>query len=174
MKTNAVTFGRFNLPHPGHVDLVRKMLTVADTAYVAVSTGKNNNDIAARIYVFDRLCVLAGLDMSRVVFIEAKNPFDAVEAVLEINSIGQVDPEVQKRTTVVLGIDQTQLGERLRDNLGVAFVPNEVRIGSSTVIRYFLETGEEQFVREIYHEDEDLFSVVLTLRSEELRRDEKL
>ena len=50
---------------------------------------------------------------------------------------------------------------------------NEVRVGSSTVIRYFLEIGEEQIVRDIYYNDDRLFNMVLNLRNHELSRDEK-
>jgi hypothetical protein len=63
------------------------------------------------------------------------------------------------------------LGERLRDDCGVKFVPNEVRVGSSTVIRYFLEIGEEQIVRDIYHNDDFIFADILDLRQEELSRE---
>jgi cytidyltransferase-like protein len=167
----AVTFGRFNLPHPGHVDLIKRMLNVAGTAYVGVSAAKSNNDLDCRIRVLEKLCKLEGLDMNRIFFYGPKNPYDAVHFVTEYEDGSLPDPERVNSTTVVLGIDQTKLGERLRDDLGVKFVPNEVRVGSSTVIRYFLEIGDEQIVREIYHNDKSLFTDVLALRKEELARE---
>jgi cytidyltransferase-like protein len=171
METNAVTFGRFNLPHPGHVNLIQRMLEVADIAYVAVSGGKNNNNLEQRIEVLDQLCYRAGIDSNRVVLIESKNPYEAVETVIGFNKGNPTDLSANERTIVVLGVDQAKLGERLRDDLGVKFVPNEVRVGSSTVIRYFLEIGEEQIVREIYHNDDFIFSDILDLRQEELSRE---
>jgi cytidyltransferase-like protein len=167
----AVTFGRFNLPHPGHVDLIKRMLEVADHAHVGVSTGKGNNDIAMRIEVLDQLCYRAGLDMDRITFFAAANPYQAVHSITDDPLTGLAVPELVANTTIVLGIDQSKLGERLRDDLGVKFVPNEVRVGSSTVIRYFLEIGDEQIVREIYHNDDFIFSDILDLRQEELSRE---
>ncbi len=167
----AVTFGRFNLPHPGHVDLIKRMLEVADHAHVGVSSSKNNNWTELRIEVLDQLCHHAGLNMERITFFAASNPYEAVHFTTDDPLTGLAVPERIANTTVVLGVDQTVLGERLRDDLGVKFVPNEVRVGSSTVIRYFLEIGEEQIVREIYHNDEFIFADILDLRQEELSRE---
>ena len=173
--TFAVTFGRFNLPHPGHAHLIARMLEVADKAYVGVSVSKKNNDYETRRETLHLLCHFAGLDLERIRFFPSSSPFAAVEDFIGLNvATGLVDPEKQRQCTVVLGVDQTALGEKLRDDLGVAFVPNEVRIGSSTVIRYFLERGDEQIVREIYHDSPALFDKVLTLRNEELDRDRKV
>ena len=169
--TYAVTFGRFNLPHPGHVDLIKRMLQVADYAYVGVSSGKNNNDIEMRIEVLDLLCYRAGLDMERITFFAASNPYEAVCFTTDDPYTELTDVVKLLNTTVVLGVDQSKLGEKMRDDLGVKFVPNEVRVGSSTVIRYFLEIGEEQIVREIYHNDDFIFSDILDLRAEELARE---
>jgi cytidyltransferase-like protein len=163
--TFAVTFGRFNLPHPGHVNLIARMLEIADKAYVGISVAHKNNDYITRREVLHSLCGFAGLDLERIRFFPASTPFETVEDFVQCynNSV-----------TVVLGVDQTQLGEKLRDTFNVAFVPNEVRVGSSTVIRYFLEEGDEQIVREIYHDSPALFDKVLTLRNEELDRDRKV
>ena len=158
--TVAVSFGRHQIPHPGHVDLVRKMLSVADIAFVAISASPANNDYVLRRDVLHSLCGFAGLDLERIRFFPAGNVFETVEDFAEN----------YETVTLVLGVDQTQLGEKLRDTFNVAFVPNEVRIGSSTVIRYFLEEGEETIVREIYHNSPVLFDQVVALRNQELAR----
>lgn len=156
----SLTFGRFNLPHPGHVDLIRKMLSVADVAYVGISVAENNNDFILRKAVLESLCNHAGLDDRRIMFVPAKSPFVFVQDFIDAND----------NITIVLGVDQTQLGEVLADRLPVKFVSNEVRIGSSTVIRHFLES-DEMIVREIYHDDVLLFSAIKDLRSQELGRE---
>jgi len=171
METNAVTFGRFNIPHPGHVHLIKRTLEEADHAFVGLSLAKTNNNIELRRDVFHELLSHAGVDEKRVSFFGAKNPFEAVEYCITDVLTRMVNPAIQNVTTVVLGVDQSALGERLRDDLGVKFVPNKIRVGSSTVIRYLLEIGEEQTVREIYHEDNDLFQMVQLLRREELARE---
>jgi cytidyltransferase-like protein len=169
--THAVTFGRFNLPHPGHVDLILRMLTIADHAYVCVSGGKNNNTTELRIEVLEELCCAADLPMERITFFVETNPYDAVSFVTDDPVSGITDLEILTGTAVVLGVDQTVLGERLEDDLGVQFVPNKIRVGSSTVIRYFLEINDEQIVREIYYNNDYLFDSIVALRNEELARE---
>lgn len=172
METTALTFGRFNLPHPGHINLVQRMLEVADQAIVGVSTGRSNNDIETRIKVLQTLCEAAGLPMDRITFMAASNPYALVDEWLaDETGSGLYDLDRWASTTLVLGVDQTQLGQRIHDNFGIGFVPNEVRVGSSTVIRHFLEVGEEDLVREIYHSDPALFDQIVALRSEELARE---
>ena len=169
--TTSLTFGRFNLPHPGHVDLIRKMLEVSDRAVVGVSTGKANNDIEMRIEVLEQLCYRGRLDTDRITFMGATTPYALVDEWITDPVTGFTDLAVSRNTTMVLGIDQSVLGERIRDDFGIKFVPNEVRVGSSTVIRYFLEMGQEDIVREIYHNDEWIFGDILDLRKEEIARE---
>ena len=169
--SQAITFGRFNLPHPGHVHLIKRMLKEANCALVSISLGKNNNDVHLRRYVIERLCELEEVDMNQVDFFGSHNPYSAVEFVTNNVMTRMPDPHLLNHTTVVLGVDQTKLGERLRDDLGVKFVPNKIRVGSSTVVRYFLEQGDESTVKEIYHNDPELFSAIQALRSEELARE---
>jgi hypothetical protein len=169
--TNAVTFGRFNIPHPGHVQLVERMLIEADQALIGLSTSKNNNDIELRRDVFYNLLIYANIDLDRVHFFGDRGPYQAVELCINNSLTRMVDPEIQANTVVILGIDQSALGVRLRDDLGVRFIPNEIRVGSSTVIRHFLEIGDEDIVRDIYHGDEELFQMVKLLRQEELNRE---
>ena len=171
MESSALTFGRFNLPHPGHVNLIQRMLEVADQAVVGVSTGRANNDIETRIEVLQTLCEAAGLPMDRITFMAASNPYSLLDEWVSEPVSGLLDLDRLLTTTIVLGVDQTQLGERLAGCYGVRFVPNEVRVGSSTVIRHFLEVGEEDLVREIYHSDPALFNQIVALRSEELARE---
>jgi hypothetical protein len=171
METNAVTFGRMNIPHPGHVHLVKRMLEEADHAFVSLSLAKKNNDVELRRDVFQTLLENEGVDTKRVSFFGSAGPYQAVEYCITDALTREVSPTLQNATTVVLGVDQSKLGEHLRDSFGVKFVPNKIRVGSSTVIRYFLEIGEEQTVRDIYHGDSDLFHKVQLLRKEELSRE---
>jgi len=169
--TTALTFGRWNIPHPGHIDLIQRMLEVSDQAVVGVSTGRANNDIETRIEVLQTLCEAAGLPMDRITFMVASSPYSLLDEWVSEPVSGLLDPDRMLTTTVVLGVDQAQLGERLADCYGVNFVPNEVRVGSSTVIRHFLEVNEHELVREIYHNDPALFNQILALRDEELARE---
>ena len=167
----AVTFGRMNLPHPGHVHLVKKMLECGDQAVVCLSTAKKNTPFNDRAELLFLLCQEEGLPMGRVHIEPAANPYEAVEFVTSDEWSGLTDVVKLLNTTVVLGVDQAILAQRLHDDLGVDFELNEVRVGSSTVIRYFLEIGEEQIVRDIYHNDDRMFDMVLNLRKDELSRE---
>lgn len=167
----AVTFGRMNLPHPGHVHLVKKMLECGDQAVVCLSTEKKNLSFGDRAELLYRLCCAEWLPMDRIFIEPAANPYEAVAFVTSDEWTGLTDVVKLLNTTVVLGIDQAILAQRLHDDLGVDFELNEIRVGSSTAIRYFLEIGDEQIVRDIYHNDDYLFDMVLNLRKEELARE---
>ena len=136
------------------------MLDVADVANVAFSSASTNNNLASRFVVFHSLCKHEGLDLSRINFFAAPKVYELVEDFA--NS--------QVSTTVVLGADQTQLGERLSRFCGVKFVPNEVRVGSSSVIRYFIDNDQMDVVTSIYHNDYVLVKQIQELYKEELAK----
>lgn len=75
---SAVTFGRFNIPHSGHVELIQLMLDYGDEVFVFVSDGVNNNDWDLRVLTLKHLCREANVNLNRVYFLKASNPFDAV------------------------------------------------------------------------------------------------
>ncbi len=132
MKT-AVTFGRFNIGHPGHVELIEKLLSYGSTARVYVSLGGRNNDWDLRVLLLRTLCRQASIDLSRVSFLKAIDPFAGLSEVLK----GRKPSEV----ILVLGSDQVSLGLQLSQTFGVSFHENE-RSGSSTTLRKVLDKGE--------------------------------
>lgn len=132
MKT-AVTFGRFNIGHPGHVELVKKLLTIGSTAKVYVSSGRQNNDWDLRVLLLRTLCRQARIDLSRVSFLKAIDPYAGLSDVLKSRDPSEV--------ILVLGSDQVSLGLQLSHYFGVSFQENK-RSGSSTALRKVLDKGE--------------------------------
>lgn len=51
----AYTFGRFNIPHNGHLALFREMAELADNVVIGVSAGRNNLPIEHRLEALRRL-----------------------------------------------------------------------------------------------------------------------
>jgi hypothetical protein len=155
---NAVTFGRMNLPHYGHVELVQKMLEQADVANVYLSSGKKNTDWNLRVLMLRHLLREVGVDLRRVNILKASNPFEAVENVMS------TDNDV----VVVLGEDQSELLVKLCSDYHLGGQVNR-RSGSSTQVRHLLDHGAIDNVKYIYRDDAYAVRLATILRREELR-----
>jgi nicotinamide mononucleotide adenylyltransferase len=162
----AVTFGRFNIGHGGHLELIRLMLARAEQAYVYVSTGRENNDWDLRVLLLSHLCREAGLDLGRVNFVKAGNPFQAVE--------GALNESPWEESVLVFGEDQSVMAEKLSDVYDCPFILNR-RSNSSTQMRFFLD--KEEFIQDLkglYRNDEFATSLAMVLRKEEVHREKSL
>jgi len=153
---SAVTFGRFNIPHKGHVELVAKMLQVADYAVVAVSAGAKNNDWDLRVLMFRALLRRSGADLARVRFVNQANPFAAIDHAVQ-NAPFQ-------ETVLVLGEDQEAMAKQLGDVCDVPFILN-VRSTSSTSVRENMERVDQIF------QDRYVARLARVLRFEEVTRE---
>jgi len=158
--TTAVTFGRLNIPHHGHVQLVQKMLEHRDFAHVYLSTARSNNCWDTRALLFRHLLRVAGVDLRRVKLLKAANPWEAVE---KSSECGDSHP------LVVLGEDQSELGNSLAAHFETRFVTNR-RSQSSTAVRHLLTKGNYE-VAQIYNKDRYSLRLVKLLRQEETRRE---
>lgn len=157
-----VTFGRFNIGHSGHVQLIQMMLEYGEIANVCISSGANNNDWDVRVLLLKHLCREQGVPLNRVNFIKCANPFEAVEGAISSAEFGEV--------AVVLGSDQQDMARKLSEVFDTAKIINR-RTNSSTQMRFFLDT--EDFIEDLrYLHGGDEFAVTLAkvLRKEELRR----
>ena len=126
----AVTFGRLNIPHYGHVELVQKMLEQAEVANVYLSSGKKNTDWNLRVLMLRHLLREVGVDLRRVNILKASNPFEAVENVMGTDN----------DAVVVLGEDQSELLVKLCADYDLGGRVNP-RSGSSTQVRHLLDHG---------------------------------
>ena len=157
---NAVTFARMNIVHPGHVELVQKMLEQAEVANVYLSSGKKNTDWNLRVLMLRHLLREAGVDLGRVRFSKSNGPFEAVENTLERDN----DP------VVVLGEDQSALCENLCSTYFIGGQLNR-RTGSSTQVRYLMDRGDFDAVERIYRNDLYAVRLATNLRKEEIFRE---
>jgi nicotinamide mononucleotide adenylyltransferase len=162
---HAVTFGRFNIAHSGHVQLIAMMLEHGDEAHVYVSDGVNNNDWDLRVLLLTHLCREAKLDMNRVYFNKAKSPYEAVSKAVESS--------YWKEAAIVLGSDQQEMARKLGEVYDCPTIINR-RTNSSTQMRFFIDA--EDFLQDLiglYGGDEYATALAMILRKEELHRDNR-
>ena len=162
----AVTFGRFNISHFGHVELIQRMLEHADEAHVYISDGKSNNDWALRELLLLQLCRKENVDLNRVYFHKGSNPFAAVEQTLQSSP--------WEETVIVLGEDQEVMAKKLGDVCDCPVILNR-RSNSSTQMRFFLD--REEFIQDLkglYRNDEFATALAMILRKEEKLNEKSL
>lgn len=160
---SAVTFGRFNIPHHGHVELVQQMLNWAEYADVHISGSENNNDYDLRVLMLRHLCRVANVDLRRVNFYQSSTVVDAMTYSVEKAPFNE--------TVLVLGSDQMTMGYKIAEAYDTGFIING-RSTSSTEIRYFLDA--EEFIQDLLHlydGDEYAIALAMVLRKEELYRE---
>jgi cytidyltransferase-like protein len=155
----AATFGRFNIPHKGHIELIQQMLSHGEVAHVHVSTGSKNNSWNVRVMMLRQMCAYGGVDLSRVKFINSLNPHDALTESIVKAEFNEV--------VLVLGSDQMDMAHDLSEKFDVTVVINK-RSSSSTLVRHFLDTTQyfEDTVC-LYNGDSFAASLALILRHEE-------
>ena len=160
----AATFGRFNLVHTGHAELVEQMLAHADYADVHISAGGKNTEYEMRELLFKVLLRNRGVDLSRVRFYCTPNVNEALEFSVKHAPFNEV--------VFVLGSDQVDMLYSLSDIHDVNYVINS-RSNSSTQMRYFLDSFD--FVEDAkYLYDDCSYATTLAymLRLEERNREE--
>ena len=128
----ALTFGRFNLLHKGHIDLFTQMAQTSDEVLIGVSTGPDNLPYS------DRAAVISKANRT--------DPFGAITRVLPkrqpfelLNEVAaHVEPE---RVVFYVGEDQFKLAKAVERTLGYTTrtIP---RITSSTLVRQAIDNEE--------------------------------
>jgi nicotinic acid mononucleotide adenylyltransferase len=159
----AATFGRFNIPHTGHVELIKQMLDHAEYADVHISAGGKNNTFEMRELLFRVLLRNAGIDLKRVNFYQTAGVNDALEFSIEHAPFNEV--------VFVLGSDQVDMLYSLSDIHDVNYVINK-RSNSSTQMRYFLDSYD--FLEDaiyLYEDCEYATTIAYMLRHEEKSRE---
>lgn len=159
----AVTFGRFNIPHTGHVELVEQMLAHADYADVHISGGGKNNEHDLRELLFKVLLRNRNVDLSRVRFYSTPNVNEALEFSVKHAPFNEV--------VFVLGSDQSDMLYSLSDIHDVCYVINN-RSNSSTQMRYFLDSYDFlEDAKYLYDDCSYATTLAYCLRMEERNRE---
>ena len=128
----AVTFGRFNLLHVGHLDLFRQMAGQANRVIIGVSSAPANLPIQARVEIIAK--ALEDDDMD-VEIRDGHQPFEVFSTCPE-------------NTIVFLGEDQVKLARAVTNTLGFEHQVIE-RLASSTQIRQLIDAEEWDLLAKI-------------------------
>ena len=159
----AATFGRFNLPHTGHCELIEQMLAHADYADVHISAGGKNTEYEMRELLLKVLLRNRNVDLSRVRFHSTPNVNEALRFSIKHAPFNEV--------VFVLGSDQVDMLYSLSDIHDVNYVINS-RSNSSTQMRYFLDSYD--FLEDaiyLYDDCEYATTLAYMLRKEERQRE---
>ena len=129
----AVTFGRFNLLHKGHIDLFKQMADCSDEFFIGVSTGPNNLSYRHRADVIQKALNNDYPYGSSMGLFPKLQPFDLLR---EVPST--VDPE---EVVFFVGEDQYKLAKAVERSLGFStrIIP---RLTSSTLVRQAIDNEE--------------------------------
>ena len=141
LQSAAVTFGRFNLLHKGHIDLFTKM-SCYGTVYIGLSSAKGNLDAEARKAVILKALqpgVEAGLFEHGVKVIIAHQPFEVFEIVAN---------EIGSEVTAFFGTDQDKLATSASRAFGWDKKVIE-RLTSSTAVRALIDAEEWDCLEQI-------------------------
>ena len=159
----AATFGRFAIPHFGHVELIQQCLVYGEYADIHLSGAEKNNDFDLRVLMLKHLCRVKNVDLSRVRFYNSPTVGEAMYFSVDIAPFNEV--------ALVLGSDQVTMGRSISEAYDTAFIINR-RSTSSTEIRYFLDTeGFIEDLRNLYEGDEWALCLAMILRKEEISRE---
>jgi nicotinic acid mononucleotide adenylyltransferase len=160
----SATFGRFNLPHTGHAELIEQMLAHSDYADVHISSGGKNNEYGMRELLLKVILRNRGVDLTRVRFYETPNVNEALEFSVKHAPFNEV--------VFVLGSDQVDMLYSLSDVHDVSYIVNS-RSNSSTQMRYFLDSYD--FLEDaiyLYGNCEYATTLAYALRTEERNRED--
>jgi len=159
----AATFGRFNLPHTGHCELIEQMLAHADYADVHISASGKNNEYQMRELLLKVMLRNRGVDMERVRFYCMPN----VNLALEFS----INHAPYNEVVFVLGSDQVDMLYALSDAHDVNYVINS-RSNSSTNMRFFLDQYDFlEDARYLYDDCSYATTIAYMLRAEERKRE---
>jgi len=158
-----VTWGKYNIPTPGHARVIQNLLEKSQVVNVIMSGAKTNVDWNLRNLMFRRVLKQQGVDVSRVRFIHASNTYEALKKV--------VDEQGAKNVLLALGEDRKNHLEGLTKKLGIGgqLIPRPEGSESSTMMRGLIDKGDFGKLREIYGSDEYLVKLARILRNEETK-----
>ena len=124
----ALTFGRFNLLHKGHIDLFRQMSSVAEQAAIGISTGPNNLTYRQRADVIQACSRADSFGVTYGLF-PKRQPFDMFKETSHLHA---------EEMVFYVGEDQYVLAKAVERTIGCA-VRTIPRITSSTLVRQAID-----------------------------------
>ncbi len=162
-----VTWGKYNIPTPGHARVVKNLLKKSQVVNVIMSGAKTNVDWNLRNLMFRRVLKQQGVDVSRVKFVHASNTFEALSKIIENQG--------SKSVLLALGEDRKNYLDGLTKKLGIGgqLIPRAAGSESSTMMRGLIDSKDLKKLGEIYGNDPYLVKLARILRNEETKGDGK-
>jgi len=157
----AVTFGRFNLLHAGHVDMFERMADLAPSCLIGVSDGPANLPADQRVAVIER-----ALGLNTAVSEHFGAPWDTARAGNPFAFFEFVTAPAD-RVVVVLGEDQEGLAKAARRVFGWDYRLVK-RLGSSTEVRSLIDGEQWDRLTEVV--PAEILPDVCRLRALELKK----
>ena len=151
----ALTFGRFNLLHNGHIDLFEQMACAATKVTIGISTAASNLSVRDRSQVIN--CALNDSSFyADYGVIPKRQPFELAAEIKEYK------PE---EVVLYLGQDQWELAKAFELHFGITVVLIP-RITSSSALRGMIDA--EDWVTLTKHVPMSILNKVVQLRQTEL------
>jgi nicotinamide mononucleotide adenylyltransferase len=159
-----VTWGKFNIPTPGHARVVKSLLEKSNEVQIIMSGAKTNVDWNLRNLMFRRVLKQEGVDVSRVKFIHAPNTYEALKAIVEERG--------GKNVIMALGEDRKNYLDSItkKFEMGSELIPRAEGSESSTMMRKLIDTGDFESLKKIY-KDDYLVKLARYIRAQERLRD---
>lgn len=152
----SVTYGRFNLPHKGHLDLFQQMAEVSDRVVIGLSNHPDNLPTNRRLHAIGKLLSAEKINYS---IIPARQPFEL------LNSVAKT--LVPEETVAFFGQDQFKLAAAVTRVMGWQSKTIE-RLSASTLLRSLIDNEDWDLLsREI---PASIFNEVIELRRLEIER----
>ena len=159
----ATTFARCGIGHFGHVDLIEKMLELAEVAHIHLSGASRNNTYEVRELLLKVLCRHRDIPMERVKFFRTPNVNEAMKHSIAEAPFGEV--------IFCVGEDQGEMAFHIADAYDTGYFLNR-RLTSSTNMRFFID-DPELFDELLYLYEDNAYAVAIAsmLRKEEIRNE---
>lgn len=155
----AVTFGRFNLLHAGHLDMFERMADLAPRCLIGVSDGPANLPTGMRVAVIEK-----ALGLNTAVSEHFGAPWETARAG---NPFAFFEFVTARRVVVVLGEDQENLAKAAKRVFGWDYHLVR-RLGSSTEVRSLIDTEQWDRLTEVV--PAEILPDVCRLRALELKK----
>lgn len=151
----ALTFGRFNLLHIGHLDLFSRMAEMADEVIIGVSTHESNLSLRDRTQT-----ITHALNKDE----RFKVPYQIIPKRQPFELAPEIKPFNPEDVVFYVGEDQYELSKSISKHWGVAIVLIE-RLTSSTTVRTLVDNQEWALLAQIV--PQSILNKVIQLRETE-------
>jgi len=151
----AITFGRFNLCHKGHIDLFKQMAGSASKVTIGISTSEANLSIRDRSQVINHALHSDPDFNADFGVLPKRQPFELSAEIKQYNA---------EDVVLYLGRDQWELAKAFENHFGITVILIP-RITSSSAIRGIIDS--EDWVVLTQHVPMSILNKVVQLRQTE-------